>query len=282
MLILREVRDSKPVRIRNVSLSGNHVSFGRSSLCTYQLEAIDALSRVQATLKKGVDGWWISDGSPDRASSNGIYIDGVKVTKPVRLEAGLSIDLFRGGDYQVVLEVSEIVEDDLPVSDQPTLEVPLGGAHEEIAALRSSVDALNGRVYAISTQLGEVVNRVNQTEADYQEVKDLVVKLQSQIPQEVIAQLGAKIDALSAEIKPQIAAAHEKNHIQDRMIAKVVVGLGVVLFISGGYGLSQERSESIRRGLDLVQILMGAGGLTLGMNKSSQKQQDGKIWRPQN
>jgi uncharacterized coiled-coil DUF342 family protein len=165
------------------------------------------------------------------------------------------------------LEVAEIKEEEFNLHDQPTAEVPLTQMNGELAALRESVDSLASRVGEIANQLEEVMQQVQHNEALEERVRELVEGLRSEISESVVAELGAKIDALAMEIKPSIEAAHAKNHTQDKMIAKVMTALAAALVVTSGYNLSQENSNALNRALDVFQMFLGAGGIAVAARR---------------
>lgn len=241
MLILHEIKDGKPSRLRHVRLTGDSVTIGRAAVCTYQLDKDPTVSRVQVTLKRDTDGWWLTDGTVDKPSAAGVFVGDVRITRPIPLATGLEIDIFRGVDYVVRLEVvSEVEEDDLLALDRDTVEVVIPA--DEIAALRESVQTLAIQVQKLANQLTEHV--VSCTQQNDQRASEL----------------SAKIDGLASELRPQIDAAHARNGEQDVMIKRCAIGVAAaIICVISGYNLSRDNQDAMERSLAVLQLFLGSG-----------------------
>jgi pSer/pThr/pTyr-binding forkhead associated (FHA) protein len=257
MLILRELKAGKPSRLRQIQLAGNHITFGRSPGCTYQLANVGTVSRVQATLKKDADGWWISDGSIDQASSAGVYIGMRRLFKPIPLAPDLTIDLFKSDDYQVVLEVIDLHESDLAVSDRDTAEIPINA---EIAALQKSIELLAQQVAKIGDRVDRIGDRVNQVERQQGELSDF-------LREAIAAEFTGKIDELAVKLMPQIQAAHDRNSEQDSVIRNSVIGLAGALIFVCSHNLSQGKSDLVDRAFSIFGLFVGGGGAVMELRR---------------
>jgi FHA domain len=257
MLILRESKHGAPFRVRHVRLIGQLITLGRSPTCEYQLENVGTVSRIQATIKLDTDGWWIADGTIDKPSASGVYVDDRRLDRPAPLTPGLQVDLFRSAEYQALLEVLD-GEDEPMTDDRPTAEVPLVNVHDDIIALREAIAAL-------AKQVGDLSDRVTHSERSAKSQFDAVLgQLHSDLSQSIASDLGAtlirKIDALGAELKPQIDNAQSRNDRQDAVIKRVLTGLAVTLIGVSGYKLSQGDTDTVMRGLDLLSMAAGLSG----------------------
>lgn len=262
MLILREFEDGAVTSVRNVPLTGNCVTFGRSPVCTYQLKNLPAVSRVQATLKLDVDGWWVSDGSIDKYSACGVFIDDIRLDAPVPICPRLQITLFQSNDYKAVLEVvSDVTEDDLLSIDDETIEIP--NVQQELRMLQRSVDDL-------AAKLDATVTRVEAAEqSQHQHFEQFCSTMRSDIIESVGVSLAAQIEQLS-KLEPRIDAADDCNRAQWAVIRRVLIGLSVAIVGVSGVKLQQGDRDAVMRGLDLASILIGSGTIAAA-TKSSQK-----------
>lgn len=270
MLILREMKNGKPFRVRNVRLAGNHINFGRSPICSYQLEGVGEVSRIQATLKLDTDGWWFSDGGVDKPSGAGCYIGDTKLISPIPIAPGLKIQLFKGPDYEVHLEViSEVTENDVILADEPTIGVPLFQMGDEIAQLRASIDALAVQVKSQSDWIqsheitcgerleGALIGVIDQIKSDFKQT------------------IAGEVAQLKSDLHPRLMAAEQKNNSQDVMIGRVLGGLAAALIVVSGYNLSQGDSDAVRRGLDMLNMFLGISGGAAIVVKNT-KENDGQ------
>jgi pSer/pThr/pTyr-binding forkhead associated (FHA) protein len=251
VLILRELKNGKPLRVRNVRLSGNHINFGRSPICSYQLENVGTVSRIQATLKLDTDGWWFFDGGLDKPSGAGCYVGDTKLIAPIPIAPGLKIQLFKGVDYEVTLEVvSEISESDILISEASTMEIPLFQMGDEIAQMRTSIDALAEQVAAQSVWIAEVVEKIT---LDFKQA------------------IACEVAQLKSDLHPRLIEAERQNNQQDVLIKRVLTGLAAALVAVSGYNLSQGDGDSVRRGLDMLNMVLGLGGGAAIVIKNNQE-----------
>ncbi len=255
MLLIRELKGGKPFRVRNVRLVGTHINFGRSPACTYQLENIGTVSRVQATLKCDSDGWWLSDGGLDKPSAAGCYVGSNRLYQPIPIEPGLKIQIFKGSDYEVCLEViSEISEQELIAHDEPTLEVPLFQVSDEIAQMRESINLL-------AQQVQNQALWIKEHETNCQgRLENALSGVVDTIKGEFRAAIAAEVSQLRSDLHPKITEVQTRNDEQDVLIKRVLGGLAAALIAVSGYNLSQGDSDSIRRALDVFSMVLGVGG----------------------
>jgi hypothetical protein len=246
MLILRELKGGKPLRLRHIPLSGALITFGRSPACTFQLEKNPHVSRTQATLKRDVDGWWLTDGSIDARSTAGVYVGGRRIDRPVQLTPGLKVSLFWSPDYQADLEVLEIEVDEAEL-DHPTDQVDLRTV--QIGALQSSVEQL-------SWQVQQLTNRVDQAEMN-----------QTSAVYEVVDRLDGKIDAVAAEL----LSVHHCNSKQDKLIRNAVIGLAAALITVCTHQLADGKAEVLEKAFSAFGVVLGGGGIAAVVAQQSQK-----------
>ncbi len=259
MLILRESKNGAPFRVRHIRLVGQLITLGRSPICDYQLENVGTVSRTQATIKLDTDGWWIADGALDKPSNSGVYVGDRRLDQPAPLAPGLQVDLFRSAEYQAILEVlDDGGAGEMLAEERSTMEVPLFNAHDDIIALRESIAAL-------AQQVGDLADRVNASERSAKRQFDAVLdQLHADLSRSIADDLGAtlirKIDALGAELRPQIDNAQARNNHQDILIKRMLSGLAITLIGVSGYRFSQGDTDSIARALDLLSMAAGLGG----------------------
>jgi FHA domain len=258
MLILREFKHGAPSRVRHIRLIGQLITLGRSPMCEYQLENVGTVSRVQATIKHDTDGWWVVDGAIDRASTSGVFVGDRRLEQPTLLAPGLQISLFRSPEYEANLEMIDDTAAEMLADERSTAEVPLLNVHADMIGLRESIAAL-------ARQVADLAGRVDASERSAKSQFDAVLdQLHTDLSRSIANDLGKtlieKIDALGAELKPQIDNAQSRNDRQDMVIKRVLTGLAMTLIGVSGYKLSQGDSDSVMRGLDLLSMAAGLSG----------------------
>lgn len=226
MLILREFKKGAPIRVRQVVLSGDSATFGRSIACDYQLEQIPTVSRVQATIKRDVDGYWIIDGAVDKPSASGLFVDDRRMNRSVQLLPGTEVELFRGFEYQAILEVDDNIQR-LVTGERSTMEMP---------DLPICDAELRGVIAALQLQVTELDDRT---------------------------QAAAKV--VESELRPEIENAQARNNHQDIVIKRVLTVLTVLLIAGSGYKLSRGDTDAVSRSFDVLALMAGITGGAMGV-----------------
>lgn len=253
MLLLREFKDGKPLRERELALGSEDITLGRGVDCSYSFfENQHQVSRIQATLKRKGDSWELHNGNPrGLQAANGIYHQGKRLDAPLEMMPGTIVELFNREGCLVQLESTGTTVQ----QDTYTGETNLA---EAISALRQDVAVL--------------ARRMDERDQHHDRMRQPL--------EELHRESHTRIDDLNSEIKrltDAIGVSHERDLQQsnqlathDKLIRKVGLGMAAALLSLGGWNLTSGNKDAVTQSINILFALAGGTGGTYLLKKESE------------
>lgn len=297
---ITETRNGHIPRIHNYDLLGrSQFTIGRSleTDCPVMLDDLRC-SRVQATIVYRDGNWWLVDGKEGTPSSNGLWINGQRLTTQLEIKVGLKAILYQTSESKVEAEFSQSpnCERDTDSFDyidllrkeisQLRIEINLSNQSCEERIIALSEEVRNGNVVALHQQIEDLSQKVAELEgiestilelinSEISQVRDLFSKEFGQMHKELISLSDGLRRNVDQDAHQNLLIADHSTQIttQRDLYQKIITALsGAFILIALYVGTGGDR-EFITKVLPWVGSLVGGGAVAkvaydLGTSKS--------------
>ena len=215
-------------------------------------EGEPVLSRIHCTLMQERGDWWFISGEPGGdAATNGCFLEGELIIKPIRLEVGQTFVLRQPPPCTIELQVSEDAYDLQDTLTPELLEVPqipkekihhleeaISGLHQQIRQNQTDDKATRAQAAALAAAVSKAVQQYNSFKAEVQTTQS----------------------ELEKRLRDQ-AAQREKD---GKQLARTISVLALAIAIVSGCVFFVERDHRYQYGeivTELLIVALGGGGL---------------------